>query len=172
MKKSSRILTAVLSLIAFLSAVFMPLVKFDYQILFVGGEPLKMSLYKILTSDYKISGFLQIKSLEAIKTPLIFFSVFLMSAVFILGLIFVLSLFLNKPRLFSVVSSVGVISFIGAFISFMKARSLLLSGEFFSIENMVQIRAFDLQSGFYLAFAFILIILILNIISLKSVDKN
>lgn len=172
MKKSVRALTAVLSLSAFLSAVFLPLLKFDYQVLFVGGEPMKISIYKILTSDYKLNGFPQINSLEAIKTSLTFFSVFMMSAIFVLALIFALSLFLKRPGLFVAVSSVGVISFAGAFISLMSARSLLLSGELFPVENMVQIRAFDLQSGFYLAFVFILIILILNIISLKAVDKK
>lgn len=172
MKKLCRAGTPLFSFISMLSLMFLPLVKFDYQFLFVGGKPLKMSLYKILTSDYKLNAVPQGVNFEAVKTPLTFFSVFLISSIFILALIFVLSLFLNKSGLFCVVSSVGVISFIGAFVSFMKARSLLLNGEFFSVKNMIQVHAFDLQSGFYLAFALICAVFVLNIVSLRSVDKK
>lgn len=93
---------------------------------------------------------------------------FLIFAIFILGLIFVLSLFINKPGLFVAVSSVGIVSFI----SFMKSRSLLLSGELFPIENMVQIRAFNLQSGFYLAVVLLLVIMLWNVIGFLVEQKS
>lgn len=171
MKKLSRAATPVFSFIGVLSLIFLPLAVFDYQVLFVGGKPLEMSLYKILTSDYNLNAVPQGINFDSVKTPLTFFSVFLMSAIFILALIFVLSLFLNKPGLFCVISSVGIISFIGAFISFMSARSALLSGKLFPVENMIQIRAFDLQAGFYLAFVFSFVIFILNVVYLKNADK-
>lgn len=171
MKKLGKIMIPTASLVALLSLIFLPFVKFDIQILLVrSGEQFFSikSLLKLILKGSEFKNLPPLEFLEPLKMPLAaFFVLFVIALVLTVG-VFAVSSLTSSPKIIAVFSSMGILSFIGSFISFGVIRSILTSGEILPNPNMVQIHSFSLQYGIYFAFALMCAVLIINIISLKK----
>lgn len=163
MNRKTYLIPSLGGLFSALSLIFLPLISFNVQVMFVQSGEKSVSVYKLgkLFADYA-SQSVYCEPSGAFKKAVISFAVFLITSFVFATALFIMSLIFKSNGVSCVLSGLGCLSFIISIFVFLKMKTLLMSGEAIVgiAENAVQVHNFSLSRGFMAAFVIMIFVFI------------
>lgn len=163
MKRSNSVLISTGALFSALSLIFLPLISFNVQVMFVQSGEKSVSVYKLgkLFADYA-SQSVYCEPSGAFKKAVTALIVFLITSFVFATALFIMSLIFKSNGVSCVLSGLGCLSFIISIFVFLKMKTLLMSGEAIVgiAENAVQVHNFSLSWGFIAAFVIMILVFV------------
>lgn len=163
MNRKTYLIPSLGGLISALSLIFLPLISFNIQVMFVQSGEKSVSVYKLgkLFTDYA-SQSVYYEPSGAFKKAVTALIVFLITSFVFATALFIMSLIFKSNGVSCVLSGLGCLSFIGSIFAFLKMKTLLMSGEAIVgiAENAVQVHNFSLSWGFIAAFVIMIFVFI------------
>lgn len=163
MKRSNSVLISTGALFSALSLIFLPLISFNVQVMFVQSGEKSVSVYKLgkLYMEYAVKNVYYEPS-DAFKKTVTAFIIFLITSLVFMAVLFIMSLIFKNKTVSCVLSGLGCLSFIISIFVFLKMKTLLMSGEAIVgiAENAVQVHNFSLSWGFIAAFVIMILVFV------------